>query len=260
MSPLAEAIYQVLFKRVKLKIPVITYTALVQALPPLDPPDDGVTPADKRLFNALGEVGIACREQGLATISALVIRGADKAPGAGYYRMFHPKIGADPVRRQEAWSQDLEQVKNCNFPQTLGKSSSVGQPVLTSDQHKLRRLGTLRIAEESPKSRAVFTGQVICPSCSKSLAVEIQRNSNALTEKQPAFVVVGAEGAPPDELGHLFVGSILTSPVLYYGAFKHCKKDHWVSIFFNRGLRDRSDDHFTILQSTSKQSPHEIPE
>jgi hypothetical protein len=260
MSPLAEAIYQVLVKRVKLKTPVITYSALVQALPPLDPPDDGVTASDKRLSYALGELGVACRDQGLAILSALVIRSADKAPGAGYYGMFHPKIGDDPIRRQEAWSHDLEQVRNCNFPQVLSRPSSDRQPELTSDDHKPRRLGTLRIAEESPKSRAVFTGQLRCPSCSKSIAVEIQRNPNALTDKQPAFIVVGPEGTSSDELGHVFVGSILTSPVLYYGAFKHCQKDHWISIFFNRALRDRSDDHFAILQSTSKHSPHEIPE
>jgi hypothetical protein len=260
MSPLADAIYQVLLKRVKLKTPVITYSALVQALPPLDPPHDGVTPADKRLFDALGELGIACREQGLATVSALVIRNSDKAPGAGYFRVFHPEIGNDPIRRQDAWSHDLEQVKNCNFPQTLGERSSVRQPELTQRSSQTRRLGTLRVAEESPKSRAVFTGQVKCPSCSKSLAVEIQRNPNALTEKQPTFVVLGTEETSTEELGHLFIGSILTSPVLYYGSFKHCKKDHWISIFFNRALRDRSDDHFTILESTSKHAPHEIPE
>ncbi len=48
MSPLAEAIYPILAKRVGLKNPLITYDRLVKSLPPLDPPDNDITRNDER--------------------------------------------------------------------------------------------------------------------------------------------------------------------------------------------------------------------
>jgi hypothetical protein len=93
MSPLAEAIYQVLIQRVSLRKPVITYNQLVKSLPTLDSPYENLTHNDDRLFRALGELGRACREEGLPTVTALVIRSMEKTPGSGYYQMFHPETG-----------------------------------------------------------------------------------------------------------------------------------------------------------------------
>jgi hypothetical protein len=117
----------------------------------------------------------------------------------------------------------------------------------------MRQLGMLRIADGSQQPSTVFTGHITCPFCSKSFEIEIRRNPNALTEKQPLFVILPAKAAPSGEpLGHLFLGSILTSPVLYYGSLRHCDHEQRINVFFNRALRDRSDHHLVILPSTSK--------
>jgi hypothetical protein len=92
---------------------------------------------------------------------------------------------------------------------------------------------------------------VRCPSCSSRINVEVERNANALSPQQPAFIVVQTpEGEPT---GHLFIGTILTSPVLYYGSLSHCGNEQRVTVFYNRGLRDRSDHHLTVMPSTSAQ-------
>jgi hypothetical protein len=90
MSPLAEAIYEILSGRANLRQSLITYSELIKVLPPLSSPHDGVTPNDPRLFDALREVGPACRELALPTLTALVVRAAHRAPGDGYFHMFHP--------------------------------------------------------------------------------------------------------------------------------------------------------------------------
>jgi hypothetical protein len=54
------------------------------------------------LFEALGEVGGACRDHGLPTLTALVIRSAEQSPGWGYYHMFHPEAGDDLVKQRDA--------------------------------------------------------------------------------------------------------------------------------------------------------------
>jgi len=83
MSPLGEAIYHVLAQRVGLENPLISYYELHKKLPPLDPPYDNITWNDERLFQALGEVGRACRDHGLPTLTGLVIRSMEQSPGSG---------------------------------------------------------------------------------------------------------------------------------------------------------------------------------
>lgn len=124
MSPLGEAIYSILVKRVGTESPSITYDKLVKGLPPLDPPDNNVTRNDERLYRALGEVGQACRDRGLPTLTALVVRGSARTPGSGYYYQFHPETGSDLARQREAWEQELESLKSSSYPPTLGEGSS----------------------------------------------------------------------------------------------------------------------------------------
>ena len=254
MSPLGEAIYPILAKRVGLKNPLLTYDKLVKSLPPLDPPDNDITRNDDRLFRALGEVGRACHDHGLPTLTALVIRSIEQSPGLGYYHMFHPETGNDPVRQREAWEQELERLKTADYPPTLEKGSQAEKHDGSEDHHKSHSLGTLRIADDAQKPTTVFTGHITCPHCSRSIDIEIDRNPKAVLAKQPAFVIteIGtpSRGKP---LGHLFIGSILTSPVLYYGAVNHCGHEQRITLFFNRALRDRSDHHLTITESTSGQ-------
>jgi hypothetical protein len=253
MSPLAEAVYEILAGRANLRQSPITYSELIKVLPPLSSPHDAVTANDPRLFDALREVGVALRELGLPTVTALVVRAADRAPGDGYYHMFHPEAGNDPVRRRDAWERELKGVESTDYPSSSHQHSQAAQPERPGEFHGPRQLGTLRIADSSQEPSTVFTGSVCCPFCSRSFEISVSRNPNILTEKQPTFVIHQAKGSPASEpLGCLFIGSILSSPVMYYGSLKHCDHEQRISIFFNRALRDRSDHHLVILPSISK--------
>jgi len=124
----------------------------------------------------------------------------------------------------------------------------------SDDHHKSHQLGILRIADDAQTSTTVFTGHMTCPHCSASIEVEVERNPRAVSAKQPAFVINETGTTSVDKsLGHLFIGTILTSPVLYYGSINHCGLEQRITLFFNRALRDRSDHHLTIMQSTSGQ-------
>ncbi len=81
-----------------------------------------------------------------------------------------------------------------------------------------------------------------------------EREIERLKPKQPAFVINETGKASSDKsLGQLFIGTILSSPVLYYGSINHCGREQRITLFFNRALRDRSDHHLTIAKSTSGQ-------
>ncbi len=254
MSPLGEAIYPILSQRVGLKNPLITYDKLVKSLPPLDPPDNDITRNDERLFRALGEVGHACHDHGLPTLTALVIRSIEQSPGSGYYHQFHPETGNDPVRQREAWEQELERLKTANYPPILEKGSPAMPQESSDDHQKSRQLGILRIADDAQKPTTVFTGHMTCPHCSTSIDIEVDRNPKAVSAKQPPFVInetgTPSRGRP---IGHLFIGSILTSPALYLGSINHCGHEQRITLFFNRQLRDRSDHHLAINETTSGQ-------
>jgi hypothetical protein len=215
MSNLSEAVYPILAQRAGLKNPLITYSELVKSLPPLDPPSNDITGNDERLFQALGEVGHACRNHGLPTLTALVIRSIQRSPGAGYFHEFHPETRNDSVRQREAWEQELERLKETKYPPILeqGAPPSLDE---TSDEHQRSGLlGTVRIADDARKPTTVFSGRMTCPHCSTSIDVDVERNPKAVSAKQPAFVIIEAGTNSRDKsLGHLFIGSILTFPVL----------------------------------------------
>ena len=94
-SQLAERIYQYLRTRVPGEDPRITYQALVDALGPLPPPNDRLQAFDKRLFDALGEIGQACHRHSprLPALSSVVVQkqedGTLGMPGPGYYSATH---------------------------------------------------------------------------------------------------------------------------------------------------------------------------
>ncbi len=254
MSPLAEAIYPILAQRVGLNDPFVTYDKLVKRLPPLEPPYNDISRNDERLFRALGEVGRACHDHGLPTLTALVIRSIEQSPGSGYYHMFHPETGNDTVRQREAWEQELERLKTADFPPTLEKGAPAIPHETSVDHHKSHLLGNLRIANDAQSSTTVFSGHITCTHCSRSIEIEVDRNPKAVLARQPAFVINEKGTASRDKsLGHLFIGTILSSPVLYYGSINHCGHEQRITLFFNRALRDQSDHHLTIMRSTSGQ-------
>jgi hypothetical protein len=254
MSPLADEIYRILVQRVGLAHPLLTYQELVQELPRLDPPYDGVTRNDDRLFKSLGEVGRACQDLGLPTLTALVIRSIQQSPGSGYYSMFHPAVGNDLAKQKEAWEGELGRVRSTTYPPSLDPTSTARPDTHADDRQKSRPIGDLRIADGGLRPTMVFTGHIKCARCSSSVKVEVERNASAVLSTQPAFIMVEAGATPrSNPIGHLFIGTILSSPVLYYGSMNHCGSEQRIAVFYNRALRDRSDHHLTVMPSTSTQ-------
>jgi len=254
MSPLCEAIYHILAHRAGLEHPLISFHDLVKKLPPLASPYDNILRNDDRLYRALGELGNACQDRGLPTLSALVVRSMEQSPGAGYYLISHPEAGDDPVKRREAWERELTRVRSTPYPPSLTQGSTSTSNAIPDERPRANPLGHLRIADDASRSSLVFTGQLKCPRCSTSVGVEVERNANAVSPKQPAFIVVeagGSSGGRP--IGHLFIGTILSSPVLYYGSLNHCGPEQRMAGFYNRAIRDRSDHHLIIMPSTSGQ-------
>jgi hypothetical protein len=122
MVNLAETIYEILRQRANLSEPFITYSDLANQLSSL-PDGEALAPTDKILFQSLGEVGHACRNCGLPSLTALVVRKGERTPGAGYYREFHPNAGSDETKQRAAWAGELKKVRAARYPQTLAPSS-----------------------------------------------------------------------------------------------------------------------------------------
>jgi hypothetical protein len=145
-------------------------------------------------------------------------------------------------------------------PTQVVRGDLQGNYIMKAETHQDKsaggsEVGTLRIAGGQSGTGVVFHGQVSCPHCRRSLEVEVSRNPKAISDKQPAFLIKEAgNSGNPAGIGHLFLGTILTSPVLYYGALNHCGPEQRVSVFYNRALRDPMDAHLLILKSTSKAS------
>jgi hypothetical protein len=99
---------------------------------------------------------------------------------------------------REGSLNELKQLRSTTFPRTLAQGSKDGFEGNTDEQQRFGAIGHLRVADNASKSATLFTGQIGCPRCSTSLDVQIERNANALSQKQPAFVVIEASrGAKP---------------------------------------------------------------
>ena len=109
---LLKAIYNVLKKRVKLTDSFITYSELISQLPA---PYNKMSPRNKLLHEALGEIVTKCHAQKLAALSALVVNKQFNRPGAGYFIVAHPKV-KDP---EKAWVKEVNQIKTCKYPSSL---------------------------------------------------------------------------------------------------------------------------------------------
>jgi hypothetical protein len=113
MSPLAEAIYEILRLRVRLPDPRITYAELARQLRDLSDEFETINHRSRELYTALTEIGHACRCAHLPPLPALVVRADTRRPGDAYYE---GKPTADGVA---AWREDLEAVRRAKFPRTV---------------------------------------------------------------------------------------------------------------------------------------------
>lgn len=114
MSPLAEAVYDLLRRRPALAEPRITYGELARRLRQRAA-FAHLGHRSRELYAALAEVGRACRRLGLPPLPALVVRADTRRPGAAYYtgRCAGGVSAANPVA---AWWDDLERVKQSRYP------------------------------------------------------------------------------------------------------------------------------------------------
>jgi hypothetical protein len=115
VSPLAEAVYEVLRRRTMLPGPRLTYAELAAAVRGASADFEHVTHRSRPLYAALGEVGDACRRLDLPPLPALVVRADTRRPGDAYYggKCSGVVPAANPVA---AWWRDLEAVKGTAYP------------------------------------------------------------------------------------------------------------------------------------------------
>ncbi|HZY89068.1 MAG TPA: hypothetical protein VFE78_29870, partial [Gemmataceae bacterium] len=85
MSPLAEAVYDILRRRTAAADPRITYAELARQLRDASDAFDTVTHRSQQLYAALCEVGDECRRLRLPLLPALVVRADTRRPGDAYY-------------------------------------------------------------------------------------------------------------------------------------------------------------------------------
>ena len=101
MSPLANAIYKLLVRRLQAGRTSMTYGELTAALPP------SLTThrRSSRLHARLGEVSEACRASGVPCLPAMVWRADTGRPGPAYYRHAHPTLRAESSQL-DAWERE----------------------------------------------------------------------------------------------------------------------------------------------------------
>ena len=115
MSALAEAVYEILRRRVGLSEPRITYAELAAALRDWSEEFEYTHHRNPQLYTALGEVGRECRRLRLPPLPALVVRADTRRPGEAYYRGRRSgRVYKDD--QISAWRRDLEAVRQATYP------------------------------------------------------------------------------------------------------------------------------------------------
>ena len=115
MSPLAEAVYEILRLRAALPEPRITYAELARQVRAGGAGFESVHHRSREWYAALGEVGDECRRLRLPCLAALVVRADSRRPGAAYFE------GACPGtvfkgEKVAAWRRELDAVRQAAYP------------------------------------------------------------------------------------------------------------------------------------------------
>jgi hypothetical protein len=124
LSELATLIYRQLRSRVPAEDPRISYQQLVESVQPLPTPYETLQPFDRRLFDALGEIGRACHlhAPSLPAITAIVVQKEDDGrlgmPGPGYFQSTHPTARSENAK-VESWLREYQQAKVSHYPPVL---------------------------------------------------------------------------------------------------------------------------------------------
>ena len=114
------------------------------------------------------------------------------------------------------------------------------------------QLGLLGFEARPGDNNHVMTGTIRCPSCSRLVDVVVHRNGDAVSDKQPAFLMFEpSDHEKTRQVGHLFVGTIRKSPVIYFGEVHHCGDPVRSAVFFNRAFRVSSDAQLVLATRTA---------
>ena len=117
MSPLAEAVYEILRARLARPDPRITYAELAAALRDTSEEFEHINHRSRELYAVLGEVDQACNRLRLPSLAALVVRADTRRPGEAYY------LGRNPPLRTKgdkisAWRKEFEAASKATYPPT----------------------------------------------------------------------------------------------------------------------------------------------
>jgi hypothetical protein len=115
MSPLAEAVYDILRLRTPLPEPRISYADLAARLRQRSKAFAGINHRSRQLYAALWEIGDECRRLGLPPLPALVVRADTRRPGEAYFEGATART-AHPAAKIAAWWRDLDGVRRTTYP------------------------------------------------------------------------------------------------------------------------------------------------
>jgi hypothetical protein len=115
MSPLAEAVYELLRVRTSLEDPRLSYAELAEQLRAASDDFEFIHHRSRLLYAALNEVGHACRRLRLPPLPALVVRADTRRPGEAYYECKSSGF-ISQGDKIAAWRRDLEAVKRTTYP------------------------------------------------------------------------------------------------------------------------------------------------
>ena len=125
MSPLAEAVYEILRKQVTKKESRITYKELAERL--RDTSDDfaHVNHRSQQLYASLWELGRECRRRRLPCLAALVVRADTRRPGDAYFEGPESR-SLYKDEKIATWKRELEAVKEAKYPRLPRRSAAKG--------------------------------------------------------------------------------------------------------------------------------------
>jgi hypothetical protein len=120
MSPLAEAVYEILRAQLGGPDPRITYAELASRLRETSEEFEYIHHRSRQLYAVLGEVAQACRKLRLPSLAALVVRADSGRPGEAYYQGRNPPLRSRG-EKVSAWRQELEAACQAVYPPTARK-------------------------------------------------------------------------------------------------------------------------------------------
>lgn len=115
MSPLAEAVYDILRVRPGQADPRISYAKLAEQVRETSEELEHIHHRNRELYAALGEVADECERLGLPSLAALVVRADSRRPGEAYFQAMSSHLRYKG-ERISAWRQELEAVNRAVYP------------------------------------------------------------------------------------------------------------------------------------------------